>query len=97
MKHFYNIEDNIEYNILDTSKYIKMNERFYDKLLRIYKDKNPIKCETDRNYRIIIYNEINKTSEEKFIKGEKEFIDIKLIDYFKKKFNNIIFKSKRRN
>ena len=47
MKHFYNIEDNIEYNILDTSKYIKMNERFYKKLLKIYKDKNPIKCETE--------------------------------------------------
>jgi len=37
------------------------------------------------NYRIIIYNEIDKTSQEKFIKGEKEFIDIKLIDYLKKK------------
>ena len=95
MKHFYNIEDNKEYYILDTSKYIKMNERFYDKLLRIYKDKNPIKCGTVRNYRIIIYNEINKTSEEKFIKGAKESIDIKLIDHFKKKNSIILFSNQK--
>ena len=95
MKHFYNIEDNKEYYILDTSKYIKMNERFYEKLLRIYKDINPIKCETDRNYRIIIYNETNKTSIEKFIKGAKESIDIKLIDYFKKKNSIIIFSNQK--
>jgi len=47
MINIYNIEDNKEYCILDTSKYIKMNERFYKKLLKIYKDKNPIKCETE--------------------------------------------------
>ena len=88
-----NIEDNTNYQIVDTSKYIKINKEFYKELIKYYKDENKIKCEL--NERIIIYNEIKKKCDEKFIKGEKESIDIKLVDYFKNDNSIILFSSQK--
>ena len=91
-----NIEDNKKYDILDSSKYIKINEEFYLELIKYFKEKNRIKCEIkERNYRIIIYFETQKKCIEKFIRGEKELIDIKIIDYFKDYNYIILFSSEK--
>ena len=91
-----NLDSNINENILDTSKYIKINEEFYMNLIKYFEEKNRIECEIhERNYRIIIYNEIDKKYDEKFIRGEKESVDIKLIDHFKNVNSIILFSSQK--
>ena len=91
-----NIEDNQVYQILDVSKYIKINEEFQNALNKIYYCKYKIKCNNNiHRFRLIFYDEKQKQIDEKYIKGEKEMVDIKLLEIYNN-LNPIIIFSKQK-
>ena len=90
----YNIEDNKINQILDVSKYIKINEEIQKGLINLFNNCNFIKYDISR-FRLIIYNEKTKIIDEKYIKGEKEMVDIKLLEIYNN-LNPIIIFSKQK-
>ena len=90
-----NIENNIENEILDVSKYIKINQRFHDQLKKQYNCKNKIKYNSC-NFRLIIYNEEIGGVDEKYIEKEKEDAEKKLKEIYKDKNPIIIFSNQKK-
>ena len=91
-----NIENNEFHQIIDDSKYVKINEEIQKALNKIYYCKNEIKCNNNSHiFRLIFYDEKQKQIDEKYIKGEKEKVDIKLLEIYNN-LNPIIIFSKQK-
>ena len=79
-----NIENNRKKEILDVSKYIKINKNFHKELKKQFECKNKIKYDSC-NFRLIIYNEERGSVDEKYIEKEKEESEKKLKEIYKNK------------
>ena len=90
-----NIENNKRNEILDVSKYIKINQYFHNELNKQYKCKNKIKYDSC-NFRLIIYNEERGSVDEKYIEKEKEESEKKLKEIYKDKNPIIIFSNQKK-
>ncbi len=90
-----NIENNKRNEILDVSKYIKINQYFYDLLNKRYKCKNNIEYDSSK-FRLIIYNEEKEKIDEKYIEQEKENAEKKLKEIYKDKNPIIIFSNQKK-
>ena len=90
----YDIEENQINQILDVSKYIKINEEIQKGLINLFNNCNFIKYDISR-FRLIIYNEKTKIIDEKYIKGEKEMVDIKLLEIYNNLNPIIIFSNQK--